>query len=508
MPEAGKFHGSAGKTAQRDQPSNIGLRMQYQETNQWCWIAVATSVNHFYDPSSPLTQCSIMTTVGHNINQFDPATSACPSFWYVKSNPMLAAVLADPYTQGAEYALGNPAVGIPGEYIKPGGVGDALNVGGNWDGVNRPSISLEMITAELAAGRPIAVDIAWNAGGQHCIAIAGVLNNLLLILDPVTGESVHPYETFPANYNGGAMIRSYCLTKRSPGLEGGKWSAEQPGVGTGSSVGPALAVFNGKLVAAWKGVEGDTRMFWSTFDGTGWSPEQPGVGTGTSNGPSLAAYNGRLFAAWKGVEGDTRMFWSSFDGTNWSAEQPGVGTGSSVGPALAVINGKLVAAWKGVEGDTRMFWSTFDGTGWSPEQQLTTPSPSFGPFTDTCPVLETYNGKLFAAWKGVGSDTDMYWCSFDGTGWTMEQIGVGLGTSNGPSLAEFNGLLYAAWKGVPTDTRMFFSCFDGTNWLAEQQGVGVGTSNGPAIAAFNGRLYAAWKGVPGDSRMFWSSFGA
>jgi hypothetical protein len=53
-------------------------------------------------------------------------------------------------------------------------------------------------------------------------------------------------------------------------------------------------------------------MFFSSFDGTSWSDQLQGVGGGTSNGPSLAVFNGRLFAAWKGVTGDERMFFSSF----------------------------------------------------------------------------------------------------------------------------------------------------------------------------------------------------
>ena len=47
-------------------PNNIGLRMQFQESNEWCWIAVATSINHFYNPSSTWTQCQIMTEIGHH----------------------------------------------------------------------------------------------------------------------------------------------------------------------------------------------------------------------------------------------------------------------------------------------------------------------------------------------------------------------------------------------------------------------------------------------------------
>jgi hypothetical protein len=201
-----------GNTGQ-DVPPNIGLRMQYQETNQWCWIAVATSINHFYNPASTATQCGIMTTVGQNINGFAKNTSACPSATAVASVPGLAAILASPYTTAAEYALDNVKLGIPVEYIKSGGVGDALNVYGNWNKPGLATMSLSQIAGEVAAGRPVCVDIAWNGGGQHCVAIAGELDDQLLICDPIFGETSIQYELFPAAYQGGASVVSYALTK-------------------------------------------------------------------------------------------------------------------------------------------------------------------------------------------------------------------------------------------------------------------------------------------------------
>jgi hypothetical protein len=39
----------------------IDLQMQYQQMSNWCWIAVATSINHYYDPASTWTQCSLTT---------------------------------------------------------------------------------------------------------------------------------------------------------------------------------------------------------------------------------------------------------------------------------------------------------------------------------------------------------------------------------------------------------------------------------------------------------------
>jgi hypothetical protein len=150
------------------------------------------------------------------------------------------------------------------------------------------------------------------------------------------------------------------------------------------------------------------------------------------------------------------MFFSSFDGNRWSQELPGVGGGTSEGPSLAVFNGRLFAAWKGVEGDQRMFFSSFDGNAWS--GQL----PGVGGGTSDGPSLAVFNDRLFAAWKGVEGDTRMFSSHFDGSTWSPEHSGVGRGTSHGPSLAPFNGTLVAGWKGMPNDSRMFFSSFPGS----------------------------------------------
>jgi hypothetical protein len=93
-------------------------------------------------------------------------------------------------------------------------VGDALDVNGNWNKPGHSSITLAQISTEIGAKRPIAVDIKWHSGGQHCVAIAGVLNDLLLICDPINGESVIKYESFPSAYRGGASLQTACLTKK------------------------------------------------------------------------------------------------------------------------------------------------------------------------------------------------------------------------------------------------------------------------------------------------------
>jgi len=61
-----------------------------------------------------------------------------------------------------------------------------------------------------------------------------------------------------------------------------------------------------------------------------------------------------MFAAWKGLNGDERIWYASYSGT-WSDQQEVPGAGTSYGPSLAI--GKfLILAWKGVEGDGRIWW--------------------------------------------------------------------------------------------------------------------------------------------------------
>ncbi len=196
-------------------PRNIGLRMQYQETTEWCWMAVATSVSHFYNPASTWTQCQVMTVVGHNVNGFPADTSACPSAATLAAHPELGPILANAYDQKAEFVLNNPAYGIDARYIKSGGVSDPLKVTGNLGSIQSSNLSLAQIAAEVNAGRPVIAAITWFSGGSHFVAIAGVDGDNMLILDPINGESVVRFGAFPGSYFRGAKQDEYVFTKKA-----------------------------------------------------------------------------------------------------------------------------------------------------------------------------------------------------------------------------------------------------------------------------------------------------
>src|SRR5271170_7867712 len=120
------------------------------------------------------------------------------------------------------------------------------------------------------------------------------------------------------------------------------WAPQQNIGGVGSSVGPSLTEFQGRLYAAWRGASDNSGIWWSSFDRRVWASQMLIHGVGTSGRPSLAVFQDRLYIAWKGAGNDPGIYWSSFDGRGWASQQNigGVGSGTSVGPSLAVYQGR------------------------------------------------------------------------------------------------------------------------------------------------------------------------
>ena len=46
----------------------------------------------------------------------------------------------------------------------------------------------------------------------------------------------------------------------------------------------------------------------------GWTGQQQVSGSGSSEGPGLAAFNGRLYAMWKGSQNDSGVYWACASG--------------------------------------------------------------------------------------------------------------------------------------------------------------------------------------------------
>jgi len=262
----------------------------------------------------------------------------------------------------------------------------------------------------------------------------------------------------------------------------------------------ALAEFEGKLFAAWKGMERDERIFFSTFNGTSWAAQTMVANVGTSSGVSLAVLGNLLYMAWKGEGADQGIYYSTFNGTTWAAQKNIAGIATSTGPRLATLGGNLYMAWKGMEGDQRLFWSKFNGATWTPQAQIPGTATSVGP------ALGVFNNVLYAMWKGVYGDPGIYYSTFNGTAWAAQKNLANTGTSEGPSLAALGNELCAVWKGEYMDQGLWYSTFNGTTWAAQKEIPNVASSVGAGLTLFGNVLYAAWKGEFGDQSIWYSNF--
>jgi hypothetical protein len=202
--------------------------------------------------------------------------------------------------------------------------------------------------------------------------------------------------------------------------------------------------------------------------GVDWSAQQQIPGVTSSIGPSLAVFEGRLYAAWRGAGNDQWLWYASFDGTNWSAQQQIPGVASSIGPSLTVFEGKLYAAWKAWHDDQSLWYASFDGTNWSSQRQIPSDPEIPSVASSIGASLAAFGGKLYAAWKGASKDQSLWYASFDGTNWSSQRQIPGVSSSIGPSLTAFEGKLYAAWKGAYDDQRLWYASFDGANWSAQK----------------------------------------
>ena len=95
------------------------------------------------------------------------------------------------------------------------------------------------------------------------------------------------------------------------------------------------------------------RVWFTAFDGGSWGiPDIPISQEGhtkTSEGPALAMYNGRLYAAYKSSS-TNELWYNVFDGTSWLAQDIKITEGGKVktgrGPALAAVTPYLVMVYR------------------------------------------------------------------------------------------------------------------------------------------------------------------
>jgi len=147
----------AGKAA------SLGLTMEQQKQDNWCWSAIAVSVRKFLT-GEVVEQCD-------QVNRQLRRTTCC----------------ADPASCNVPFILDRTL------FAPAGGV-----------------FSFDLVKQQIDSGRPLVAQILWNGGGNaHFVCVDGYNNAgaapRLSIKDPIYGPSTVPYDVLVSSYQGSGL---------------------------------------------------------------------------------------------------------------------------------------------------------------------------------------------------------------------------------------------------------------------------------------------------------------
>ncbi len=208
-----------------------------------------------------------------------------------------------------------------------------------------------------------------------------------------------------------------------------KWSpaAKIPGVG-GSSGAPSLAAGASAYHLFWKGPDpADENIYYSTNSQGIWGAQQtiPGVGTSVSPVARCAMLGAvptdTIWVAWKGVVGDTRLFYSSLaPAGTWSPQQAIALAATNGRPAVATYDDLILVGWGDAAGAS-IYWGSPLELAVPPP----TPPPVVQTLTFTPPDWSTSGGNTIGGRVSLTIRSDGAWnITFD--------------TWNGPGALTYN----------------------------------------------------------------------
>jgi hypothetical protein len=204
-----------------------------------------------------------------------------------------------------------------------------------------------------------------NIGSSHGPRIAAAGGPPIMVWKGIVGDAAIYFSTFNAG--------------------SGQWNPQNAIGGVGTAASPAICPdLTGIARMVWRGIEGDEKLYTSVLDGLFWQPQQTlswvitgnaatgTIGTGTAGslaGPSTVTTGGKIIAAWRGIDNDQKLYFTqlALDALNpapaapvaeWSSQTVVPNVGSSHGPSIASFGGKLHLVWKGIEGDSGIYTAT------------------------------------------------------------------------------------------------------------------------------------------------------
>ncbi|MFC8957380.1 hypothetical protein ACFT8P_32795 [Streptomyces sp. NPDC057101] len=233
--------------------------------------------------------------------------------------------------------------------------------------------------------------------------------------------------------------------------------------------GPSLAVHNGDLNVASRGLNGGVhigKIKNGTWQGYGFVP-----GLTSWTPPDLTVHGGILYVSSGGQNGEIYVTPQSGSGWGTPVKLPGASTGRA---ALASHGGTLYCAVRG--NDANLYLSQLNGSTWGTFQHIR------GLKSLQEPVLASHDGKLYVGL--IGFEGAAYVVSYNGSGWSSITKLGGV-TDSAPALAVRNGVLYCAVRSL--DSRIYLNSLNGTTWGGFTQTVpDAYTMSEPALSGGTG----------------------
>jgi hypothetical protein len=164
-----------------DESNSFPFDMQKQSQTNWCWSAVAASVEQFYESSSASwTQCKIVNSeLSQSTCCTNGSTLKCDQPWYLDT---------------------------------------ALSRVGHYNAFGDGPLAMNGLMIEISSKQPVGARIAWPGRGAHFVVLHGysVLSgdSFVDIRDPWDqGEYTYSYDQFCTAYNGTGVWSHHYFTR-------------------------------------------------------------------------------------------------------------------------------------------------------------------------------------------------------------------------------------------------------------------------------------------------------
>ncbi|GJQ64514.1 MAG: hypothetical protein SCALA702_35670 [Melioribacteraceae bacterium] len=205
---------------------------------------------------------------------------------------------------------------------------------------------------------------------------------------------------------------------------------------------PAITVYNGKIVVAFRAASSDKILYLDSSDGDNWTKHEL-IGELGNSSPALAVFEGKLYLAYAGTNQGDLYVMTTDDLETWERVQiahSGEKQQTEKSPALAVYEGSLYLAYTSRSKHDLLYVSSTNGTVWSGSANIESSN------SDYWPALTTFDGQLYIAYKSESSNEIYYRGFTKSEGWGTKHH-VTSDVRTGISACVYNQKLYFGYLG-------------------------------------------------------------